>query len=193
MYRERVFQIMAELLRPVAPVPRALDYGAGAGWYARAMQESGLATEVLPLEVHRRRDVLVEPVLYDGRELPFPDKAFDLVYAVDVLHHSDTPRESVEELCRCAARFVLLKDHTFRTAVDFAALGVLDELCNRPSGVRSPRRYQRDWEWLPWFEACGFRLHALVHPAPCHRGLQGRLLNRLQFVGLWGRAGERLA
>jgi hypothetical protein len=110
-----------------------------------------------------------------------------MAYSVDVLHHCSDPRERLLDLLRCTGRYLLLKDHTHTGVLGRATLAVLDELGNRRFRVRSVFRYQRGWEWFTTIEDAGFRLEALIHPAPCQGRILGQFTNRLQFVGLWQR------
>lgn len=186
VYRHNVLEEMRRLLAPLPPATRALDVGSGDGWFAQRVVAGGLAHEVVPVDVQRRDRVFVEPRLYDGRRLPFEDRAFPLVYSVDVLHHAPEPVRLLEEVLRCADRYVLLKDHTYHTAGGYLALCALDELGNRRFGIPSRYRYQRDWEWFPVFARAGFSLQALTHPARCGQGPM-RAFDGLQFVALWER------
>ncbi|HXO19078.1 MAG TPA: class I SAM-dependent methyltransferase [Thermoanaerobaculia bacterium] len=189
LYRRNLLGIVRPLLAPHAPVERALDFGCGDGLFAKVFQESGLAREVVAVDVQRRRRTLVEPLLYDGSRLPFADGSFDLVYALDVLHHCPDPRASLADLLRCSRNLVLLKDHTYGSLAGRATLAVLDEIGNRRFGVPSIYKYQRGWEWLPAIEEAGFKREALVHPAVCEtRPPLSWFVNRLHFVGLWRRA-----
>jgi SAM-dependent methyltransferase len=186
-YRVSIFSAMKAILGPHAPFPKVLDFGSGDGWFARKFLEEGLATEVVPVDVKQRPHSLIEPLVYDGKTLPFEDNSFDLVYGVDVLHHCPDPRQSLGELMRCSRRFVLLKDHNYKGASGWLTLALLDELGNRRFGIPSPHRYQRGWEWFPWFEEGGFAVEQISHPALCHTGLLGWATNELQFIGLWRR------
>lgn len=188
LYRRNLLEILRPLLAPRAPVDRALDFGSGDGWFAHVFREQGLAREVVAVDVQARRRSFVAPQLYDGGRLPFPDRSFDLVYAMDVLHHCPDPAVSLRDLLRCSRGLVLIKDHTYRTAAGKLALAALDELGNRRFGVPSIYRYQRGWEWLEVFRQEGFVQEALIHPAPVEtRPPLVWLTNRLQFVGLWRR------
>jgi SAM-dependent methyltransferase len=186
-YRCRLLELFRDVLRPVAPFGNALDFGCGDGWFADTFRREGLAREVVGVDVQLRRRCLIEPTVYDGRRLPFADAAFDLVSSIDVLHHCPDPQASIREALRCAGRFFLLKDHTYRSRAGKLALCVLDEVGNRRFGVPSPYHYQRAREWFPSIEAAGFVLRQLIHPAACHRGLLGWATNRLQFIALWER------
>ena len=186
-YRDRVQRILRSVLEPHVPFRRALDFGCGDGWFAHRFEAEGWADEVLAVDVRRRCPSFARTTLYDGQHLPFEDRSFDLAYGIDALHHCRDPLGSLTELLRCTGRFLLLKDHTYRSVGGKVALMLLDEVGNRPVGVSSIHRYQRGWEWLPEIEGAGFRLEGLVHPAPCHPGLLGWATNALQFVGMWRR------
>jgi SAM-dependent methyltransferase len=187
-YRENVLDRLRETLAPIAPVGRALDFGAGDGWFARSLLQAGLAEEVVAVDVLRREETLVEPVIYDGETLPFEDRSFDLVYTIDTVHHADDPAASLTEAMRCSREHFVLKDHTYERTLTKARISVLDELGNRRFGVPSPHHYQRGWEWLPVFERAGFERCELRHPILCEtRPVLSRLANDFQFIGRWRR------
>lgn len=193
-YRANVWALVRPLLEPLRPLDRALDFGSGDGWFTVQAREAGVAREVVAVDVQRRRSTLVEPLLYDGARLPFPDRSFDLVFAIDVLHHCPDPAASLRELARCTNRYLLLKDHTYSTPLGRLTLALLDEIGNRRFGVPSLYRYQRGWEWWPVIEAEGFRLRELIHPARCEsRPPISWFSATLQFVGLWERVATEAA
>jgi SAM-dependent methyltransferase len=188
LYRRNLLALLRRLLASSPPAGRALDFGAGDGWFAQEFQRAHWAREVVAVDVQRRRHTVVDVQVYDGGRLPFADGSFDLVYAIDVIHHCPDPRETLRDLLRCAGERLLLKDHNTRTTFDRLTLGVLDEIGNRRLGVRSLYCYQRDWEWLRWVEAEGFALETVLHPAVCEtRPPLSWFVNRLHFVGLWRR------
>jgi len=187
-YRRRVWSMFQPLLDRIGQVDRTLDYGSGDGWFAHQVQSSGRVKELVPVEVLKRDQVLVEPVLFDGVRLPFPDRAFDLAYAVDVIHHCPDPTASLRDLLRVTGTYFLLKDHTWNTTAGKCLLAVLDELGNRRFGVPCAYKHQRGWEWDATFKAEGFERVELIHPARCHVGGMW-WVNRFEFIALWRRAG----
>ncbi len=183
-YQNRILEYAVACLGTGAE--RALDFGCGDGALAKAFKERAIARDVVAVDV-RAPDVSEVPiVVYSGR-LPFEDRAFDLVYAIDVLHHCDDPRESLRDLLRCTSRRIFLKDHTYGALPGKLALAALDLRRNLPRGISSPFHYQHGWEWESLIEDAGFRRIARIHPAVCNRGLLGRLTNELQFVSVWQR------
>ena len=186
-YRERTYAMVRDTMRALGPVATAVDVGAGEGWYAQHLMDDGVVARITPVEVQRRALTLVEPVLYDGARLPFDDRAVDLVYAVDVVHHAGDPLALLADMARISRKWLVLKDHTYASVFGKTTLSLLDELGNRRFGIPSPGRYQHAWDWLPGLEAAGFVPRAMIHPAPCHTGLLGSLTNRLQFVAAFER------
>ncbi len=186
-YRQQIFRQISELIGPLPPAERALDFGSGDGWFAHEIVRAGYAKMVVAADVKVWPGLVRNPVLFDGHNLPLADRAFELTYAIDVLHHCPNPENALDEVLRCTARHFLIKDHSYGNLIDWAALCVMDELGNRRFGVPSIHQYQQRWVWSRHLEARGFTLERLVHPAPCHSGLMGRLTNHLQFVALWQR------
>ena len=186
-YRGRVYTLVRDALRALGPIAHAADVGAGEGWYAKHLVQDGVVKMCTAVEIKRRAFTYVEPVLYDGGRLPLADRACDLVYAIDVVHHAPDPFALLDELARVSARFILLKDHTYRSLAGRAALTIMDEAGNRRFGIPSPGAYQRDWTWIPRLESHGFIPSTMIHPAPCHTGVMGALTNRLQFVAVFER------
>jgi SAM-dependent methyltransferase len=188
-YRHNVLERVREVLEGIAPLRTALDFGSGDGWFARRLMDEGLVEDVVGVDVRRRRRAHLEPILYDGSLLPFPDRSFDLVYAIDTVHHTPDPAASIREALRCCRSTFLLKDHTYRRPTTKLLISIIDELGNRRFGVPSIYKYQRGWEWLPVIEDAGFALEELRHPILCDtRPVLAGLTNGYQFIGRWRRA-----
>ena len=68
-YRERVLRLVHRLIEPHLPVRRALDFGAGDGWFARRMFGDGSAAEVVAVDTMLRRNPHFPVELYDGARL----------------------------------------------------------------------------------------------------------------------------
>lgn len=187
-YRRQVLQLLTRFLVDLPRPVRALDYGSGDGWFSQQLLDRGLVDEITAVDVLRRDNCIVEPVIYDGTRLPFDDGAFDLVIAVDVIHHTPDPQAALLDLLRCSRNRVVLKDHNHEGLPGRALLSLLDELGNRRFGVPSLYRYQKQWAWLPWFEEAGFRQRELLRAAPCEPRIPLTwFVNRLHFIGAWER------
>jgi hypothetical protein len=186
-YSGRILRYVLELLRSEKGFERALDFGAGDGRFASALRTHGIAKTVVAIDVKKQKRERFPVTLYDGKRIPFAPRSFDLVYAIDALHHCGTPVQSLREMLACCASHVLIKDHFHDNVFAKAALAALDLRGNLPKGIPSPFHYQRGWEWATEIERSGFRRERLIHPALCNRGVVGFLTNGLQFIGLWRR------
>lgn len=184
-YRPRVLEHITKLVAPLQP-RRMLDFGAGDGYFASNLSQLPGVEEVVPVDVLERKRSIVKPVIYDGLRLPFDDASFDLVYAVDVVHHCLDPIAALDDMMRCTGRYLLLKDHNHQTALGRVVLAAMDEAGNRRFGIHSPYLYQSRWGWLTHIEQSGFRRVSLSSPLRCQTGLLAST-NRLQFLALWER------
>jgi hypothetical protein len=189
-YRQRILNAADALLRPLKPLNRALDFGAGDGWFARQIESRGLARNVTSIDVRQWPGSVTRPIIFDGQRLPFCDRTFDLTYAIDVLHHCPQPEHMLDEVLRCTSLYLLMKDHTYKDLLGWGTLCILDEVGNRRFGVPSVYRYQRNWNWSSRIASHGFELQQLIYPATCHRGVLGFMTNHLQFVSLWRRQSQ---
>jgi 2-polyprenyl-3-methyl-5-hydroxy-6-metoxy-1,4-benzoquinol methylase len=110
----------ADTLRPSRPGARALDVGCGVGQVVARLEESGFeahGVDVSEPNIARARQFSDRCQLYDGKTLPFPDRHFASVGALNVLEHVDEPEAFVGELVRVAeleARVVISSPNFFR-------------------------------------------------------------------------------
>jgi ubiquinone/menaquinone biosynthesis C-methylase UbiE len=95
------------------PFPRALEIGAGTGYFSLNLLQAGVigeatATDISPgmletLDVNAERLGLserVETVATDAERLPFEDESFDLVFGHAVLHHLPDLHQAFSEFHR---------------------------------------------------------------------------------------------
>lgn len=132
----------ADTLRPDQAGDRALDVGCGVGQVVRRLRDGGYeacGVEVSEPNVAKARQVGLDCQVYDGRQLPFPDRHFGSAGALNVLEHVEDPEGFLAELVRVArpgARVVVSSPNFFR------ALGWRDYhpamrgLCNKWRNAR---------------------------------------------------------
>lgn len=186
-YRQRIWQHLLPLLDEIGPLHSALDFGSGDGWFTRQMADSGLIAHLSAIEVQKRPGVYFEPQLYTGGPLPFAPREFDLVSALDVMHHCPHPKRQLEELLQVCGRYFLLKDHTYSTPLGKITLGLMDNVGNHKFGVPVRYRYQHGHEWARVFREAGFKLRRRLHPLDVHPRSRAFFINSFEIVELWER------
>lgn len=115
------------------PVARALEVGAGTGFFLLNLMQSGIATSGVVTDIStgmvqtavengRRLGLDVTGEVADVEALPFPDESFDLVVGHAFLHHIPDVDAALRELLRVltpGGRFVICGEPTHRG--DFVA------------------------------------------------------------------------
>jgi SAM-dependent methyltransferase len=72
----------------IPPGSAVLEIGAGSGWQSRILSDQGLAVEAIEIDGSRYEKDRVFPIRkYDGRNIPYPDSSFDVVFSSNVLEH----------------------------------------------------------------------------------------------------------
>jgi SAM-dependent methyltransferase len=80
---------------------RALDLGAGQGAVSHALKARGYEVTAADVNTSQFRAQGITCLKLDlNRPLPFPDGGFDLVMAVEVLEHLESPRSFLREVFR---------------------------------------------------------------------------------------------
>jgi SAM-dependent methyltransferase len=95
-----------------------------------------------------RPQTLIPVVPFDGRTIPYPAGAFDVVMFVDVLHHTEDPIVLLREAKRVARQAIVIKDHTKDGVLSGPTLRFMDWVGNSHHGVVLPYNYwtQNQWE-----------------------------------------------
>lgn len=67
---------------------KILEIGAGTGWQARELAARGYQLCAIDIPNSNHTQARIWPIIdFDGRIIPFPDQAFDVVYSSNVLEH----------------------------------------------------------------------------------------------------------
>jgi SAM-dependent methyltransferase len=144
----RRVRILAAHLAPLLPQSgRVLDVGCGDGEVSQAILRLRSDLQIEGIEVLLRGTQQIRVTAYDGRNIPFPDRSFDAVMFVDVLHHTGDPAQLLREAARVAATCVVIKDHTAEGPLALATLRFMDRVGNARHGVALPYNYWRRAQW----------------------------------------------
>lgn len=155
---------MGELLSPLAPSAdaarglRLLDVGCGDALLTASVARAHPEVEVRGVDVLVRDFTHVPVDVFDGRQLPFADDAFDIVMFVDVIHHAEDPAALLREGARVASRALLVKDHTLVGPLAGPTLVMMDRISNLRHRIEIPHHYWTPHRWHEAFAELGLRV-----------------------------------
>jgi SAM-dependent methyltransferase len=138
-----------------ALVPRGahvLDIGSGDGLVSALILKQRPDIEMHAIDTIIREKTHIPVALFDGKIIPYPDGALDVVMFVDVLHHTHDPMVLLREATRVASRAVIIKDHTLAGFCAEPILRFMDRLGNEKHGVALPYQYWTRAQWLEAFQ-----------------------------------------
>jgi SAM-dependent methyltransferase len=161
-------RVTASMARHLDRVGSLLDVGCGDGRNTRRLAETCGATTVAGVDVHVRDETLIDVTPYDGRNLPFPDRSFDAVTLVDVLHHCEDPQRTLDEAVRVARTKVVLKDHLAFGGMTRRLLHLMDLVGNAKDGIPSPGTYFELRQWVAMIDHAGARMADMDWPLKTH-------------------------
>jgi SAM-dependent methyltransferase len=164
-------EIGGKLAPHLAPGMTVLDVGSGTGQLSRWLAARTGIRPTLADVVDFDNRVLDFPyvLLEDPLTLPFPDRAFEAVIMLFVLHHIeewDDQERLVREAARVADRRLLVIEDTPTSRVDRAINVAWDWLLNLRHGIPRPFTFRTASGWTEVFGRCGLRVrHAETYRA----------------------------
>jgi len=88
---------------------RIIDVGAGNCGVCKILSESGFSVQPVDIK-NRSRFKDIFPLIIDGDSLPFPDKSFEMVLLLTVLHHTTQPELLLREAKRVSSSIIVMED-----------------------------------------------------------------------------------
>ncbi len=98
----------------------------------------------------------INPIIFDGKIIPFPDDSFDVSLLLTVLHHVKNPRKLILEAKRVSRRIVIIED-TYGNLLEKFLTYFFDSLINLEFAGH-PHSNKSDAEWKKEFERLGLKL-----------------------------------
>jgi SAM-dependent methyltransferase len=164
LHQQMVFsrrtKVLAQRILDVLPADckTMLDVGCGDGTIDNLILQDNPRLAITGVDVLVRPNVRFPVQAFDGIQLPFVDKSFDVVLFVDVLHHTDDPMVLLREALRVAKSAILLKDHMRDGAFAYNTLRFMDWVGNAHHNVVLPYNYWRRSQWMRAFETLGLSI-----------------------------------
>jgi ubiquinone/menaquinone biosynthesis C-methylase UbiE len=131
-----------------------LDIGCNDGYLANLLIKKNQTLHIIGADVQITHQGYIPSVIYDGKNLPFPDASYDVVMAVDVLHHTEDIMVVLREMSRVSKYNVLIKDHVWDgNRITWMILSFFDWCTNAPYGIRCAYNYPTFDQWQRYFNA----------------------------------------
>src|SRR5262245_48436047 len=93
----------------IRPGDRILNVGCGICDLEDAAALRGWS--MTPLDIRNLScSLTIDPIIYDGRRMPFADDSFEVALILYVLHHTPSPDDILSEARRVARRIVIAED-----------------------------------------------------------------------------------
>lgn len=178
-------RVLADALAPLIPTEArtVLDIGCGDGTIGGLLGRRRPDLVIEGVEVVPRPTCQIPCRAFDGTQLPFGDRSFDVCLFVDVLHHTTDLTQLLREAARVSRSYVVLKDHLSENSFDHATLRAMDWVGNRPHGVTLTYNYQSLGQWQRHFSTCGLRATQLSTVLPIYPFPFSQIFGRkLHFV-----------
>ena len=171
----------------IPPGSRVLDVGCGDGTIDCLIKERQPDVEIEGIDPLLRPQVHILVRTFDGEHIPYPDRSFDVVMLVDVLHHTADPGILLREAAR-VGKAVLIKDHFREGLFANETLRLMDWVGNARHGVALPYNYWPKSEWIAAFDQLGLNTRTMkceldLYPIP----LSWFFDRSLHFIAFCGR------
>jgi 2-polyprenyl-3-methyl-5-hydroxy-6-metoxy-1,4-benzoquinol methylase len=111
VFNRRVAVLTRHLGQMIPASASVLDVGCGDGSIAKLVLGERPDISIHGIDVLVRGILQIPVVQYDGKRIPHPDKSFDTVTFIDVLHHADDPLALLKDARRVARKCIIIKDH----------------------------------------------------------------------------------
>ncbi len=149
-------QIKLKRLSPFyTSTAKILDIGSGNGALCYLLQKEGLDITALDIKDHSVfKDI--SPVIYNGKQLPFENDAFEIVQIITVLHHIKEPEKIVMEAKRVGKKIIIMED-IYENWIQKWLTYVADSI-NNLEFIGHPHSNKSDLEWKGVFKKYDLKL-----------------------------------
>jgi SAM-dependent methyltransferase len=159
----RISVLSSEFSQLVEKGSLVLDVGTGSGDIASIIAEKSEAT-LTGIDVLVRGDTKIPVKEFDGKTMPFPDKSFDYVIFIDVLHHTSNVKELLSEASRIARKGIIIKDHNCNSSWQNRVLRFTDWFGNAQYNVHLEFNFKSRTFWKSRFKELGLIETSYINP-----------------------------
>lgn len=140
------------------PKSKILDIGGGWGFYVEPLKRLR-GSDVTVLDVVEPGFRKAPVVTYEGEQIPFPDRSFDVSLLITVLHHVESPEKVLAEARRVTRKFVIVVEDLYHHWAG-RLWTVLRDSFYTFEFVGHPHNFRDKRGWRECFQKLGFGLEA---------------------------------
>ena len=159
IFRRRVNVLSAEILSFINPtIKTLLDVWCGDGAISKLIQNKNKEIKIVGIDVMERPTSSIIIELFDGENIPYHNDSFDCTMLIDVLHHVKNIKQLLTEAKRVSKKFILIKDHQYKSNFDLNVLKFMDYVGNKPHNVIINYNFLNEVEWNSLFDDLGLEV-----------------------------------
>ena len=139
----RANRILNSIKYFIKPGDLILSVGDGDGYVSLRIQEK-TQSQVQGLDILHYTKYRVQGiplVIYDGNEIPFADKSFDISAGVFLLHHCENLDFTLQEMIRVSRKKIIIVEDVFNNRLEHLFLRFFDTIENRTFSTEMPIPY----------------------------------------------------
>jgi len=134
---------------------KILDVGCGNGEVAYNLKRMK-KVKIVGIDPQKSTN-LIPFVMAKGEHLPFQTDYFECTLLIDVLHHTNDPRDVLKEASKVAKR-IIIKDVFYNSKLQRLLLEIAETMFSGPSYMPLPYNYLRLEEWEKIFQSLKLRI-----------------------------------
>jgi SAM-dependent methyltransferase len=185
----KLSSLFIEILKTInreKKILRILDVGCGDMMISKTMSENYDEIKIICIDIYPNRECWDNYFEFDGKNIPFADKSFDVVLFSDVLHHDYYNIKTLLIEAKRVANFIIVKDHFEYGLLSRITLQLADFIGNYGYGVSIPSIYLSKDSYAGLLEGCKIREIEQRCPIQLYNNLIVKLLfrSKYQFISL---------
>ncbi len=149
-------------------IKTVVDVGSGDGTISHLIASKKQGRNFSGIDIMARPTSAIPFKEYDGYHIPYENKSVDACMFVDVLHHLHHVKELLAEAKRVSKNYIIIKDHLWKTKLDYKILEFMDNIGNKPHGVVLEYNYLPEKEWRKIFDELGLEIVKMNKSIPLY-------------------------